>query len=123
MEPPHNHTNFKIAFAVYEGTSQGLNLFLNIIAAIIVFIALIYLTNSILQSVGNLFEIKISLQIILGLIFKPLVWLMGVPWEETTQAGAILGLKTIIADALSRNARIIMAYALCGFANLSSIGI
>ncbi|MAP24585.1 MAG: nucleoside:proton symporter [Rickettsiales bacterium] len=122
--------------AVYEGTSQGLNLFLNIIAAIIVFIALIYLTNSILQSIGNLFDIKISLQIILGLIFKPLVWLMGVPWEETTQAGAILGLKTIInemvafeafskvpADALSTNARIIMAYALCGFANLSSIGI
>jgi len=122
--------------AIYEGTSQGLKLFLNIIAAIIVFIALIYLANSILQTIGNLFDLKISLQIILGLIFKPLVWLMGVPWEETTQAGAILGLKTIInemvafeafskvpADQLSDKARVIMTYALCGFANLSSIGI
>jgi CNT family concentrative nucleoside transporter len=122
--------------AIYEGTSQGLKLFLNIIATLIVFIALIHLTNSLLGLVPTGSVGSLKLQTLVGYLLKPLVWIMGVPWHETTTAGSLLGVKTIInemvafeefskisSSALSKNARVIMTYALCGFANLSSIGL
>ena len=122
--------------AIYEGTSQGLKLFLNIIATLIVFIALIYMANSLLGIIPTFTGTPLTLQMILGILLKPLVWLMGIPWEETSTAGGLLGIKTIINEmvafeafskispgALSEKSRIIMTYALCGFANLSSIGL
>lgn len=122
--------------AIYEGTSQGLKLFLNIIATLIVFIALIYLANSLLSLFPSFMDQPLKLQTLLGYVLKPLVWVMGVPWQETTTAGSLLGIKTIVnemvafeefskvsATALSDKARVIMTYALCGFANLSSIGL
>lgn len=144
---PHNLTptdgdaiqpyNFQNSLdAIYEGTSQGLKLFLNIIATLIVFIALIHLANSLLSMIPSFMGEPLKLQTLLGYALKPLVWVMGVPWQETTTAGSLLGIKTIVnemvafeefskvsATALSDKARVIMTYALCGFANLSSIGL
>ncbi len=122
--------------AIYEGTSQGLKLFLNIIATLIVFIALIYLANALLGLLPTFSDAPIKLQTLLGFLLKPLVWVMGVPWAETTTAGSLLGIKTVINElvafeefskistsALSPKSSVIMTYALCGFANLSSIGL
>jgi CNT family concentrative nucleoside transporter len=117
--------------AVTHGTADGLRLLLNIVALLIVLVALVSLLNQILGLAGD-----ISLQQILGWVMAPVVWLMGVPWAEAETAGALMGTKTILneflaylelaqlpADALSAHSRLIMTYALCGFANFGSLGI
>lgn len=121
--------------AISKGTSDGLGLFLNIIAMLVVFIALVALVNKMLGFIVIDGE-SLTLQWILGVVMAPITWLMGVPWAEAKTAGALLGIKTILnemyaflelanlkADILSTQSRVIMTYALCGFANLSSIGI
>ncbi len=117
--------------AVTRGTADGLKLLLNIVALLIVLVALVSLLNQILGLAGD-----ISLQKILGWIMAPVVWLMGVPWAEAQTAGALMGTKTILneflaylelaqlpQEALSEHSRLIMTYALCGFANFGSLGI
>jgi CNT family concentrative nucleoside transporter len=117
--------------AVIRGTADGLKLLLNIVALLIVLVALVSLLNQILGLAGD-----ISLQKILGWIMAPVVWLMGVPWAEAQNAGALMGTKTILnefvaylelaqlpKEALSEHSRLIMTYALCGFANFGSLGI
>jgi CNT family concentrative nucleoside transporter len=117
--------------AVIRGTADGLKLLLNIVALLIVLVALVSLLNQILGLAGD-----ISLQKILGWIMAPVVWLMGVPWAEAQTAGALMGTKTILnefvaylelaqlpKEALSEHSRLIMTYALCGFANFGSLGI
>ncbi|MEK6814297.1 MAG: nucleoside transporter C-terminal domain-containing protein [Nitrospirota bacterium] len=122
--------------AVTKGTLQAVELLINIIAMLIVLVALVSLAN---QIVGLLPEIggkPVTLQRILGVLMAPLVWLAGVPWPEAQTAGALMGTKTILneliayldlaalpEDALSPRSRVIMTYALCGFANLGSLGI
>lgn len=122
--------------AVTKGTLQAVELLINIIAMLIVLVALVSLAN---QIVGLLPEIggkPVTLQRILGFLMAPLVWLAGVPWPEAQTAGALMGTKTILneliaymdlaalpEDALSPRSRVIMTYALCGFANLGSLGI
>jgi len=122
--------------AIARGTIDGLALLLNIIAMLIVLIALVTLANLALGLLPEIGGKAVTLQRILGTLMAPLVWLMGIPWEEASQAGALMGSKTILnefiayremaqlpAGTLSERSRVIMIYALCGFANFGSLGI
>ena len=121
--------------AITRGTSEGLQLLLNIVAMLVVLVALVALANQILGLLPHA-GVPWSLQRILGWIMAPLAWLAGVSWSEAATAGALLGTKTVLnelvaylefaalpAEALSERSRVIMTYALCGFANLGSLGI
>ena len=122
--------------AVTRGTLEGLALLLNIVALLIVLVALVTLANLLLGLLPAAWGAPITLQRILGALMAPLVWLAGIPWSEAYTAGSLMGTKTILneflaysdmarlpADALSPRSRIIMTYALCGFANFGSLGI
>jgi CNT family concentrative nucleoside transporter len=122
--------------AITKGTLAGLELFLNIIAMLTVLVALVWLANAILGLLPDIAGAPITLQRILGLIMAPICWLMGIPWAEATTAGALMGAKTVLnefiaylelsklpPEALSDRSRLIMLYALCGFANFGSLGI
>jgi concentrative nucleoside transporter, CNT family len=119
--------------AVAKGTTDGLQIFLSILAMLISFAAIVALVNILLGNIPFGTE-PLTLQLILGWFMAPLCWLMGVPWEEAKLAGGLLGTKTIlnevfaftelskVSEQLSEHSRLIMTYALCGFANLSSAG-
>lgn len=122
--------------AITQGTTDGMKLYINIIAMLIVFLAVVALANSILSLFPNVGGEALSLQLILGYLLAPLAWFLGIPWEEAVPAGALLGKKTILNElvafvsladlpkgTLSVKSGLIMTYALAGFANLSSIGI
>lgn len=121
--------------ALTTGVTDGVKLFINIIAMLLVFIALVALVNMMLGTLPDFGGAPLSVDRILGWVFAPIVWLAGIPWSEATDAGAVMGLKTalneIIAyerlgslgDALSPRSYLIMTYAVCGFANFSSVGI
>ncbi|MSQ73546.1 MAG: nucleoside:proton symporter [Betaproteobacteria bacterium] len=122
--------------AITRGTIDGLTLLLNIVAMLIVLIALVTLANLALGLLPDIGGNAVTLQRMLGVAMAPLVWLMGIPWEEAAHAGALMGSKTILnefiayremaqlpLDALSQRSRVIMTYALCGFANFGSLGI
>jgi CNT family concentrative nucleoside transporter len=122
--------------AICKGTAAGIELLLNIIAMLIVLVALVHLANSLLSLLPDIAGAPITLQRMLGLIMAPVCWLMGVPWHEAVTAGTLMGLKTVLnefiaylelaklpADALDPRARLIMLYAMCGFANFGSLGI
>lgn len=144
-------TNANILDAAAEGSSNGMKLAINIAAMLISFIALIALLNGILAVLGNTInsnfgtEIQnLSLTTIFGFILSPVAWLIGVPWEEANVAAGILGQKIMINEfvaygdlvkylpenvaesgmtALSDKTIAILSFALCGFANISSIAI
>tara|TARA_B100000953_G_scaffold6754_1_gene6077 strand:+ start:2818 stop:4062 length:1245 start_codon:yes stop_codon:yes gene_type:complete len=122
--------------AIVRGTSDGLKLMVNVGAMLLVFIALVALFNSALLLVPYSSNDPFTLQTILGWMFAPLVWLMGIPWQEAQLAGTLMGIKTALnellaflalvdlpAASLSDKSTIIMTYALCGFANFGSLGI
>ncbi len=122
--------------AIVRGTSDGLKLMVNVGAMLLVFIALVALFNSALLLVPYSSNDPLTLQAILGWMFAPLVWLMGIPWQEAQLAGTLMGIKTALnellaflalvdlpAESLSDKSTIIMTYALCGFANFGSLGI
>jgi len=123
--------------AITRGTRDGLDICLNVGAILIAFIALVSLLNSLLGILGGWVGISdLSLQLILGYIFFPIVWLMGVPLSETLASAELLGLKTALNEfvaygalsnldtgVLSDRSKLITLYALCGFANFSSVGI
>ena len=122
--------------AIAKGTSQGLHLLLNVIAMLVVLVSLIHLVNIIIGTIPMSSGEPLTLQKIAGIIMAPLVWLMGVPWSESVAAGKLMGLKTILNEflaylelskmtggELSEKSKIIMTYALCGFANPGSLGI
>ncbi len=121
--------------AITRGTAQGVDLLINIMAMIIVMVALVFLCNSLLAILPT-GEQPLTLQWILGCLLAPVTWLMGVPWPETAAAGALFGTKTVINEfiayldmtrlppgTLSERSLYIMSYALCGFANPGSLGI
>jgi CNT family concentrative nucleoside transporter len=121
--------------AITRGTSEGLQLLLNIVAMLIVLVALVALANQILALLPHQ-ESPWSLQHLFGLMMTPLAWMAGIPWNEAATAGSLLGTKIILneliaylemaalpVEALSPRSRLIMTYALCGFANLGSLGI
>ncbi len=128
------HANVFMAAA--EGAQDGLKLALTIGAMLIAFVGLIALVNGLLGGVGGLLGMEdLSAQKILGWVFAPLMFLLSVPWAEAQAAGAIFGEKLILnefvayisligqADALSPKTVAIVTFALCGFANFSSIAI
>ena len=119
-----------------RGTLDGLNLLLNIVALLIVLVALVTLANLILEALPAIGGAPVTLQRMLGAVMAPLAWLIGVPWAEAPAAGALLGTKTVLnefiayldlahlpPETLSLRSRLIMTYALCGFANFGSLGI
>jgi len=122
--------------AIVRGTTAGLELLLNIIAMLIVLVALVHLVNAVLGLVPDIGGTAISLQRILGLVMAPVCWLMGLPWEQAVTAGSLMGTKTVLneliayvefsklgPDVLNARSRLIILYAMCGFANFASLGI
>ena len=122
--------------AVTRGTLEGLQLLLNIVAMLVVFVALVALANALLALLPSVAGGPLSLERILGWIFAPLAWLIGIPLQEAVVAGNLLGKKTVLnefiaylelarlpADELSPRSRLLLTYALCGFANFGSLGI
>ncbi len=122
--------------AAATGASSGLKLAANVGAMLLAFIGLIALLNGIVGGIAGIFGFEgLTLQQILGAIFAPLAWVIGVPWVEALQAGSFIGQKLIlnefvayadfvqIQDTLLPRTRIVVTMALCGFANLSSIAI
>lgn len=122
--------------AITKGTIDALHLLLNIIAMLLVAIALVHLVNQLLGLLPQIGERTVTLQMLLGLVMAPVVWLFGIPWAEAHTAGALMGTKTILnellafidlaqlpSEALSLRSRLIMTYALCSFANFGSLGI
>ena len=122
--------------AIVKGTSAGLELLLNIVAMLIVLVALVHLANSILSLFPNVGGAGVSLQRMLGLVMAPVCWLMGLPWSQAVTAGSLMGTKTVLneliayvdlsklaPDALDPRSKLIMLYAMCGFANFGSLGI
>ena len=124
--------------AAAQGAGDGLKLALNVGAMLLAFIALVALVNGLLGPVGGWIGIPgLNLEMILGFLFRPLAWVMGVPWAEADSVGTLLGLKTAANEfvaysrfedisaenGLSEKSRVIATYALCGFSNFSSIAI
>ena len=122
--------------AITRGTVEGLQLLLNIVAMLIVFVALVALANMALSLLPPVAGSALSLERMLGWLFAPLAWLIGIPWHEAVTAGGLLGKKTVLneflayidlatlpEEQLSARSRLLLTYALCGFANFGSLGI
>jgi concentrative nucleoside transporter, CNT family len=122
--------------AIVRGTEDGLKLYLAIVAMLIVFVALVALADIVIGGLPWLGGAPVTVERVAGWMFAPIVWLYGVPWKEAADAGALLGTKTILNEfvayirlaalpngVLDARSRLIMVYALCGFANFGSVGI
>lgn len=120
--------------AVTRGTTDGLRLAVNVGAMLIVLISLVALINALIAPIV-IGEESLTLQRALGWIFAPIAWLIGIPWAESLLAGSLLGTKVVLnelvayielaalEEGISAHSRLIMTYALCGFANFGSLGI
>jgi CNT family concentrative nucleoside transporter len=122
--------------AVAKGTRDGIVFLLNIIAMLIVMIALVSLANSILGLLPEIAGEKMSLQRLFAYAFRPVMWLIGIPGQDTAAAASLMATKTVLnefiayvdlsklpPEALGAHSRLILTYALCGFANFGSLGI
>ena len=122
--------------AITRGTSDGTNIAVSVGTILIVVIALVYIVNSFLGFIGSQLNFELSIEVILGYIFAPIAWFMGIPWNEAIVSGQLLGIKTTLNEfvaypalanledgILSDKSKLITFYGLCGFANLSSVGI
>lgn len=122
--------------AAASGAASGMKLAVNVGAMLLAFIALIAMLNGIIGYFGGLFGYEsLTIQMILGYIFQPIAWLIGVPWSEANLAGSFIGQKLVVnefvayldfvnyKEQLSEHSQAIITFALCGFANLSSIAI
>jgi len=122
--------------AIVKGTMAGVELLINIIAMLIVLVALVHLANALLGLLPDAGGAPITLQRMLGYAMAPVCWLLGLPWQQAVTAGSLMGTKTVLneliayvdlsklgADALDPRSRLIMLYAMCGFANFGSLGI
>ena len=134
LVPPQEATS--AIDAVTQGTIEGVKLLINIMSMLIVLVALVYLANRVLGLMPTLWGEPVNLQRVLGWVMAPVVWLIGIPWHEAQVAGSLMGTKTILNEliaymdlanlppgTLGEKSRLIMVYALCGFANLGSLGI
>ena len=136
------HTSFEVKDvnifeAACNGASSGVQLALNVGAMLITFIALIALLNTILSIFTPVFGFPITLEGVLGQVFRPIAYVMGIPWSESALVGGLLGEKMVLNEfvaythlleymksgVLSERSVIVTTYALCGFANFSSIAI
>jgi len=122
--------------AITRGTERGLSLFLNVVAMLIVLLALVQIANAMLGLAPDVAGAPLTLQRILGWLLAPLAWTLGIPWHEAQTAGSLLGIKTVLNEFIaytelaalgesgfSDRSFLIMSYALCGMANLGSVGI
>jgi concentrative nucleoside transporter, CNT family len=122
--------------ALTRGTLEGVTLLIQIVAMLLVLVALVHLANAILGAFPDLGGAPITLQRVFGWLFAPLAWAAGVDWGEARTAGALLGTKTVLNEfiayldlaklteaQLSARGKLVMTYALCGFANFGSVGI
>jgi CNT family concentrative nucleoside transporter len=122
--------------AITRGTASGVTLLIHVVAMLIVLVALVALLNGLLGLLPAVAGEPLTLQRLLGWVMAPVVWLIGVPWSEAGTAGMLMGTKTVLnellaylemaalpTDALSERTRVVMTYAMCGFANLGSLGI
>ena len=128
-------TDANIIGAAARGTGEGLSLALNVAAMLVAFLSLVALVNLLLGTIGGWFGVALSLERILGLAFAPLALAMGVPWKEAVVVGDLLGTRMVLneliaysklgamKESLDPRTFTIATYALCGFANFSSIGI
>src|SRR5499433_969035 len=138
VEMPQMEKETNILGAIARGTSDGLHLALNVGAMLITFIALLALLNAMMGGIHNwphMGWFPESLQTVFGWIFSPVAWLIGIPWQDATKIGNLLGTRMVInefvafsqlgpmKDALDPRSFTIATFALCGFANFSSIGI
>lgn len=142
-EPPPDHPDAEpprlyggSMDAITHGTADGLNIYLGILAVLLVLIAFVGLANAMIGLLPAVAGEPLSLERIAGWLFAPIAWLMGIPWSEAPLVGSLIGVKTVLnefiayinlaaipEDALSPRSRLITIYALCGFANLGSMGI
>ena len=122
--------------ALIKGTTDGLQIVLNVGATLIVFVALVAMVNSMLGALPNVGGEPLSVERGLGVIFAPLAWAIGIPWKDAPTAGSLLGVKLVLTeftafirlgaiplDAMEPRSRVLLTYALCGFANVASVGI
>jgi len=122
--------------AVARGTEDGLKIYLQILALLIVMLALVSLADQVLALLPHAGAAPLTLERMLGWLFSPLVWLYGVPWRQAAAAGGLMGTKAVLNELvaylqlsampkgmLDPRTTLIMVYALCGFANLGSVGI
>jgi CNT family concentrative nucleoside transporter len=122
--------------AITQGTERGLALYFNIVAMLIVLVALVQLANALIGLLPEVAGAELTLERLLGWLMAPVVWLIGVPWSEAETAGSLMGIKTVLNELLaylrlaelgsgelSDRTRLIMTYALCGMANFGSVGI
>jgi CNT family concentrative nucleoside transporter len=122
--------------AITRGTMSGIQLLLSIVAMIIVLVAFVHLVNIIMGAFPDAGGRPVTLQRLLGYVMAPVMWLTGIPWSEAVTAGSLMGTKTILnefiayvdlagldAGALGDRSRLIVMYAMCGFANPGSLGI
>jgi CNT family concentrative nucleoside transporter len=134
--PPVDRRAASAMDAVVKGTADGVKLMVNIAAMLLVLIALVSLVNMGLAKLPDVGGAPISVQRMLGAVFAPVMWAIGLPWGEAVTAGGLMGSKTALnefvayldlaalpATALSAHSRLIVTYALCGFANFGSLGI
>ncbi|WMS86403.1 NupC/NupG family nucleoside CNT transporter [Pleionea litopenaei] len=144
IEAPHQNVDVarevtqhaNIIDAASTGAINGLKLAANIGAVLLAFVGLIALLNGLLGGIGNWFGVEnLSLQWLLGYAFQPVAYLMGVPWQEASTAGSLIGQKIVIneffaflefmkvSDTFSEKTQVIVTFALCGFANFGSIAV
>jgi CNT family concentrative nucleoside transporter len=122
--------------AIAKGTNDGIVFLAQIVAMLVVLVALVSLANSALGLLPDLAGEPVTLQRLFAYAFRPVMWLIGIPGPETAAAASLMGTKTVLnefiayvdfaqlpPDALSERSRLIMTYALCGFANFGSLGI
>lgn len=122
--------------AIVQGTMDGVQLFLAVIGMIIVIFALVALVDQVLALAPAIQGEPLTLRRIFGWLFAPFMWTLGVPWDEAPQAGALMGTKTILNEyvaymdlaalppgSLDPRSQLIVTYALCGVANLASVGL
>ncbi|WP_240007960.1 NupC/NupG family nucleoside CNT transporter [Pseudaquidulcibacter saccharophilus] len=122
--------------AITHGVQDGLMVMINVGAFLLVFVSFVAIINGVLGVFGDVAGAPLTLQRIFGFIFSPLAWVIGIPWNESQQAGGLLGTKLFLTEfvafldlgaipeaAMTERTRMIMTYALCGFANVGSVGI
>ena len=138
VEMPPMEKESNILGAIARGTTDGLNLALNVGAMLITFIALLALLNAMMGGIHNwphMAWFPESMQTLFGWVFAPVAWLIGIPWHDAPKIGNLLGTRMVInefvafsqlgpmKDSLDPRSFMIATFALCGFANFSSIGI
>ena len=136
LSPEEDKVYERSVDALIKGTSDGLSIVLNVAATLIVFVAIVAMLNGLLGLLPNVGGAPPSVERGLGVVFAPLAWAMGVRWADAPTAGSLLGVKLVLTEftafirmgampaaAIDERTRVIMTYALCGFANIASVGI